>query len=194
MKLLPSLCLSLAAVFAFGQPAAQAENLFPEGTMEIEGIKGLPEGFHYPDPNWLKGFNASATTQSEEGNTFLRVNMPVAEQLVAASFEVPVPDGAAAMRVAWRVRADVSEVSANDDQSGRGVCMIASWYAEPAGVEDRGYKHGVIDQIKQSTDGWIDKETILQVPQGKKFLSIQLGTKGTAAVADFDDVVVEKSE
>lgn len=162
--------------------------------MEIEGSKGLPEGFHYPDPNWLKGFNARVTTQTEEGNTFLRVDMPVAEQLVTTSFEVPVPDGAAAMRVAWRVRADVKEVSPNDDQSGRGVCMIASWYAEPEGVAERGYKHGVIDQIKQSTDGWIDKETILQVPGGKKFLSIQLGTKGTAAVADFDDVVVEKSE
>lgn len=162
--------------------------------MEIEGTKGLPEGFHYPDPNWLKQFNANVTAENEEGNTFLRINMPVAEQLIGASFEVPVPDGATEMRIAWSVRADVTEVSPNDDQSGRGVCMIASWYVEPEGVEDRGYKHGLIDQTTESTDGWVDKETILQVPEGKKFLNIQLGTKGTAAVADFDDVVVEKAE
>lgn len=180
----------MVAVGMLGVSALQAGELFPEGTMEIPGPNGMPEGFKHPDPNWLKGFNGQVTLENEEGNNFLRFNIPVADGLIGSTLEIPVPAGATNLVVAWRVRAEVTEVQPNDDHTGRGVCMIASWFVEPPGVADRGYKHGTIDQVQQSTDGWVDKEVVLAVPEGKKFLGIQIGTKGTAAVADFDDVQI----
>jgi len=176
----------------FAAPSAQAaDNLLPEGNMETVDGKGLPEGFNHPDPNWLSGFKAVVSVAGEEGNNFLRFEVPTTEGLVASTADLPVPEGAKEIRVAWKVRANVKEVSENTDQSGRGVCLIVTWFSEPEGTENRGYKHGVIDQTTESTDGWKDKEVTLPVPEGKKFMTISIGTKGTAATADFDDVVIE---
>lgn len=173
-------------------PMVRAGNLWPEGTMEIPGGQGLAEGFRYPDPNWLKGFGAAVTVENENGNRFIRVNMPRPEQLIACSFEIPVPEGAASLRVTWRMRATVRQVSTKDEPGGCGVCLIASWYAAPRGPGERGYQFGGMQSVKESTTGWVKKETILAVPPGKKFLTIQFGTKSVAATADFDDLVIEK--
>ena len=188
MKKLPLLlaCITLSTT-------AIAENLAPIGDMEVAGTNKLPEGFRYQNPYWLNGFNAKVTTENEDDNKFLRVDMPLAEHLIAASFELAIPEGATKLRISWKVRATITDISENTDESGRGVCMVASWYAEPEGGSDteRGYKHGIIDQIKTATTGWEDREVTMEVPPGKRFLNIKLGTKGTAAIADFDDLVIE---
>jgi hypothetical protein len=177
-------------------PSLHAENLLPEGSMEIAGKGGLPEGFEHPNNVWLKKFGGKVSAEQQEGNTFLRIDMPQAESLVRSAAEIKLPEGTSSVRVAWRVRADIKEVSANDDKSGRGVVMIFRFYSEGPSVPEgeRGGKFVSIEQIQQSTDGWVDKEKVLAVPEGKKYLQIQFGTKGTAAVADFDDVVVEKAD
>ncbi len=160
--------------------------------MEISSDQGLAEGFRYPDPNWLKGFGAAVTVENENGNRFIRVNMPRPEQLIACSFEIPLPEGAISLRVRWRVRATVGQVPTKEGPGGSGVCLIASWYAAPRGPGERGYQFGGMQSVRESTSGWVNKESILTVPPGKKFISFQFGTKSVAATADFDDIVIEK--
>lgn len=183
--------MALSALIAW-IPSARGGNLLPEGSMEIPGDQGLAEGFHYPDPNWLKGFGAAVTVENENGNRFIRVNMPQPEQLIACTFEIPVPEGASSLRVTWRVRATVRQLPTGDEPGGSGVCLIASWYTAPRGPGERGYKFGGMQSVKESTNGWVNKESILPVPPGKKFISFQFGTKSVAATADFDDIVIEK--
>ena len=187
-----SFILTVLVAFTAWLPSTHAGNLLPEGSMEIPSDQGLAEGFRYPDPNWLKGFGAAVTVENENGNRFIRVNMPRPEQLIACSFEIPVPEGATSLRVRWRVRANVQKVPTKEEPGGSGVCLIASWYAAPRGPGERGYKFGGMQSLHESTGGWIDKETILPVPDGKKFISFQFGTKSVAATADFDDIVIEK--
>ncbi len=160
--------------------------------MEIPGEQGVAEGFTYPDPNWLKGFGAKTNVENEDGNRFIRVNMPKPEQLIGCGFEIPVPAGAKSLRVTWRMRATVRELSKKDEPGGLGVVLIATWYAKPRSIGDRGYKFGGMTAVTETTAGWVRKEAILEVPEGKKFISITFGTKSTSAIADFDDIVVEK--
>jgi len=184
--------LLVPSYLALASAQASTGNLFPEGSMEIPGDQGVAEGFTYPDPNWLKGFGGRVTVENEDANRFIRVNMPKPEQLIACGFEIPVPEGAKSLRVTWRMRATVRELSNKDIHGGLGVVLIASWYAKPRSIGDRGYKFGGLTAVQETTAGWVQKETILEVPEGKKFIAIAFGTKSTSAIADFDDIVVEK--
>jgi hypothetical protein len=188
----PLLRLTLVIALAGAIPTARAGNLLPEGSMEISGDMGMAEGFTYPDPNWLKSFAAAVSVENENGNRFIRVDMPRAEQLIACSVEIPVPEGATSLRLSWRVRALVKQLSPKDDPGGRGVCMIATWYDKPPSIGDRGYKFCGMWKEAESTRGWVARQATLAVPAGKKFLAIQFGTKNAAAIADFDDIMIEK--
>ncbi len=185
---------ALAGVLLFGILAPVfGENIFPEGSMEILNRKGLPDGLSHADPEWAKKFGGKVTVETEEGNSYLRLVMPATDQLFASGCEIKLPANATQVRVAYRVRANITEVAPNTEKTGTGGCVIRGWSSAPIGTEGAQGKFSGADWIKESTDGWMEKEFTFDTVPGMPYLVLQLGFKQASGTIEFDDVVIEPS-
>lgn len=176
----------LALVIAVPGLKIQASNLLPEGNFEILNHVGMPEGWKLPDPRWYRGFGGNVTVEQEEGNNFLRLESAGMDKLFEASFTVDLPPEARSIRLSYRVRAEVRDVSPNDG-SGVGVTLIRWWGNE----EKKQARYAHTDWITSTTPGWVEKEDFLTVPEGMTKLTVYPAIRHASAIADFDDITIE---
>lgn len=156
----------------------------PEGSFEILE-RGAPEGWKMPDPNWYKNFRGEVSIKSEKGNRYLRLVSPVLNQLLAATYVLPITEDMKRLRLSYRVRAEIKELASNDG-SGVGVAIFPWW----GNVESETAQFAGAQFLTQSTKGWVSKEIDLEVPKGATSLSLSVGIKQTDGIAEFDDISV----
>lgn len=160
-------------------------NLMPEGSFEILE-RGVPEGWKMPDPNWYKNFRGAVAIKTEKGSRFLRLECPVLNTLLGASYTIPLTEDMKRLRLSYRVRAEIKETAPNDG-SGVGVAILPWW----DNTEAMSTKFAGAEFITKSTRGWVSKEVDLDVPKGISALTLTAGIKQTDGIADFDDISVE---
>ena len=171
-------------VFAVLFGAIVASRLFASGLLPNPGFEdGADAPTDWPAANPAKGI----TYETEDGNRFLRVHSDGGTAMLYR--EIAIPEGAEALRLAWRWR--VTDLRKGDKPWFDARIMMEFMDANRAKV---GGAPGAPNRGKD-TDGWEERELSFLVPENARILKLMPSLLNVAGgTLDLDDVSLEPTD
>lgn len=190
-----SLAVYLAVVVLAGSPiiaSAQTE-LFPEGNLEvIDSQTELPEGFVFPDKNdtpWLGGNRAEVV--QEDGNAAVQFSnneaFPFFHKIKAS---IPLPEETRELTFSGRFKADAKASMNPADWSGFHVRAVFSDVEPQGGEVETPLADEMVANVPPNTPDWTEFSTVMEVPEGAKWVAIHIMVNGLVGSFSFDDISV----
>jgi hypothetical protein len=180
-------------MFTCGHFLHAETELFPEGSCEvITSGTGLPDGFVFPDKQdkpWLGG-NRAESVEDENGMAvkfFNSETFPFFDKIKAS---VPLPEGATEITISGRFKAEAVEGQAAADWTGYHVRAVFSETEPSRGEVESPLADEKVANIPPNTPEWTQQSTTLQVPEGAKWVTIQIMVNGLVGTFWFDDISV----
>ena len=177
-------------------------NLVPEGAFESGlGADGNPKGWTIDPIGWKNSPNLSVNLLSEllpaeEGgrvNNFVRLGNtgePDEEGVFRLSVVKPLPRPAPArITVGWRVRA---AVEATSRVHGWSSVQLTIRFLNAKGRE-LFEKREIFRLVRSTQDRWLERETIIDVPDGTTDIELLPGLYLVRGSVDLDDITVRSA-
>ncbi len=175
MKLLTLVPLIVLLVVSASRGEDAANSLIPNGDFEAGSLSGAN--------SWPTGKGISI--EEEEGNHFLRLKAEEPGLQVQAYRKIKLPGGVQKLNVSFRVRFAEITAGAQNWHTGRIVMHFKDANDQLLKPDPSAFA------FKGNSNGWVDKDAQLNVPEGAVFLEFLPALFQVAqGTLDIDDVVV----
>jgi len=171
-----------------GGAALGAREARPASLLENAGFEIDADGDGWPD-GWPRPTTPGLTWENENGNRFLRLTSTDPDQIVSIRKELPVPSGAAALKLGWRWRRDKLKAG----RVGQDFRFLVR-FLDAEGRKIEPAPRPVHTRVNSEKE-WREKSDAFLVPEGARTLVLEPSLIQVASgVVDLDDITLQPTD